>query len=125
MDVFPRRSPRSFAAFLLPIVLFSAPLLGAIPVGPFCGDVGQSANQQNGTLTADGVASVCGTDKTCPGSSGPGVPYVASTFTNDTGGDVCLTVSGSSTCTGNSRSTLVAYLGSFDPSNICTNYLAD
>lgn len=125
MHLFPRRSPRSFAAFLFSIVVSSAPLFGAIPVGPFCGDVGQSANQQNGTLTADGVASVCGTAKTCPGSSGPNVPYVAFPFTNDTGADVCLTVDGSSSCTGNSRSTLVAYLGSFDPSNICTNYLAD
>ena len=122
----PRRIwPLRFAAVLLPILALSAPVFGAIPVGPFCGDIGGSALQQSGTLTQDGITSVCGTDKTCPGSSGPNVPYVAFPFTNDTGVDVCLTVSGSSTCTGNSRSTLVAYLGSFDPSNVCTNYLAD
>ena len=106
-------------------LLGAAPASAAIPVGPFCGDTGVSALEQNGSLTADGIASVCGTSKTCPGSSGPNVPYVANTFTNDTGADVCLTVDGSSTCTGNSRMTLVAYLGSFDPSNVCTNYLAD
>jgi len=117
--------PRSITAVLVPIVLFAAPLFGAIPVGPFCGDVGASVNQQTGTLTMDGIAAVCGTSKTCPGSSGPNVPYVSFPFTNDTGGDVCLTVSASSTCTGNSRLTLVGYLGSFDPSNICTNYLGD
>lgn len=102
-----------------------ASVFGAIPVGPFCGDTTQSALMQNGSLTADGIASACGVDKTCPGSSGPNVPYVANSFTNDTGADVCVTVSGSNTCTDTSAIGMAAYLGSFDPTNICTNYVAD
>src|SRR5512146_3342793 len=76
-----------------------ASVFGAIPVGPFCGDTTQSAVRQDGSLPADGIAPACGADKTCPGSSGPNVPYVAYPFTNDTGADVCVTVSGSNTCT--------------------------
>ena len=96
-----------------------------IPVGPFCGDTGDSALMQVDSMDQDGVASTCNMPKACPGGGGPSVPYVAFPFTNNTGADACVTVNVTSPCTGNSRAVVGAYLGSFDPNNICTNYLAD
>jgi hypothetical protein len=113
-------------AVLLVLVLSSSALHGDdIPVGPFCGDVEVSITTQNGALVIDGIPSTCGNSKSCPGFSGPNTPYVAFAFANSTGVDQCVTVNGTSSCTGISKIDLTAYLGSFVPSNVCTNYLGD
>lgn len=116
---------KTCAAISLALALSSSVLFGAIPVGPFCGDVLQSALMQNGSLLVDGIASTCGSTKACPGSSGPNTPYLSFAFNNDTGTDQCVTIIGSSPCTGTDRMDLVSYLGSFSPANVCTNYLGD
>src|SRR5204863_188450 len=51
--------------------------------------------------------------------------YDAYTFTNSTGGPACVTVDLNTTCTGTNFIFSAAYLGTFDPANICTNWLAD
>ena len=102
-----------------------ASAFGQIPVGPFCGDLSTSVTQQTASLLQDGVSSTCPTAKTCPGTTGGSVAYIANSFTNTTGADACVTVSGTSTCTTGGGVMLAAYLGSFDPNNICTNYAAD
>ena len=76
----------------------------------------------------DGVASTCAAPKVCPGVLGDGLPrhYDSYTFTNTTGSTQCVTIDADAmTCTGTNFIFLQAYLGSFDPTNLCTNYLAD
>ncbi len=76
----------------------------------------------------DGTASTCAAPKVCPGVLGDGLPrhYDSYTFTNTTGSTQCVTIDADAmTCTGTNFIFLQAYLGSFDPTNLCTNYLAD
>jgi hypothetical protein len=76
----------------------------------------------------DGIPSTCAVPKVCPGVLGDGLPrhYDSYTFTNTTGSTQCVTIDADAmTCTGANFIFLQAYLGSFDPSNLCTNYLAD
>ena len=75
-------------------------------------------------LNRNGVQSVCGSLKTFPGTFGGG-PYFYDTYnyTNPTGVSQCVTVTLTTGGTGNVFST--AYLGSFTPANLATNYLAD
>ncbi|MFL6216148.1 MAG: HYR domain-containing protein [Blastocatellia bacterium] len=73
----------------------------------------------------DGIASVCGTTKPFPGTTQPGTrQYDAYTFTTCSNSVAsCLTV----TMSGANAINLftAAYLGSFDPSNLGTNWIAD
>jgi subtilisin-like proprotein convertase family protein len=79
----------------------------------------------NGRFTRDGVASSCGTNKVCPGPFGTG-PYFYDTytFTNPTATAQCVTASYKANAGGGDVFG-VTYLGSFNPANLCTNYLAD
>jgi hypothetical protein len=95
-----------------------------------------------GGITATG--SITNTDPTQTGRLGLGDPksscvvpksvsglsdsltrhYDSYTYTNSSGGPECVLVSLTQSC-GNNAIQSVAYLGSFDPANIQTNYLAD
>jgi Kelch motif/Galactose oxidase, central domain len=80
-----------------------------------------------GRMFRDGIASTCAAPKVCPGpfDSDPH-HYDSYTFTNTTGATQCVTVDvDAMTCTGTNFIFVQAYLGSFDPTNLCTNYLAD
>ena len=75
----------------------------------------------------DGVASTCGAPKTCPGGlpgGAAGNSYDSYTFVNVSGISQCVTATLNNTGTTN-QIFAAAYLGSFSPSNVCTNYLAD
>src|SRR6185369_10751919 len=79
-----------------------------------------------GRLNRNGVGSTCAVPKTCNIFTATGSrAFDAYTFTNESGATACVTgVLDVTTPTGaNYQSN--AYLGSFDPANICTNYLAD
>jgi hypothetical protein len=67
------------------------------------------------------------TPKTCPGPFGDGLQhhYDSYTVTNTTGSTQCVSVDASTSCVGTNPIFVVAYLGSLDPTNLCTNYLAD
>jgi hypothetical protein len=83
---------------------------------------------QTDRMFRDGIASTCAAPKVCPGVLGDGLPrhYDSYTFTNTTGATQCVTVDvDAMTCTGTNFIFVEAYLGSFDPTNLCTNYLAD
>jgi hypothetical protein len=78
-----------------------------------------------GRLARDGVPSTCGTPKACPGAGDAVVRhYDPYTFVNTSSVTQCVTVNITNNC-GNNALLSAAYLGSFDPSNVCTNYLAD
>jgi len=73
-----------------------------------------------------------GIPQTCPASTscatlGDGLPhhYDEYTFTNTTGATQCVTVDTNTACTGTNFIFTAAYLGSFDPNNICTNWIGD
>lgn len=69
--------------------------------------------------------SSCGVLWLCETAAAGAIHYNAYTFTNTTGSTRCVTVTMNTPCTGDNSIFTVAYLGSFDPNNICTNYLAD
>ena len=51
--------------------------------------------------------------------------YDEYTFTNTTGATQCVTVEPTTECVGTNYIFAAAYLGSFDPNNICTNWIGD
>jgi hypothetical protein len=85
----------------------------------------------NGDLTQvdrvfrSGTASTCGAPGSCSIVTAGAIHYNAYTFTNTSGTTQCVTVNMSTACIGTNNIFTVAYLESFDPNNICTNYLAD
>ena len=72
-----------------------------------------------------GVISTCAAPKSCPGANGTGPVYYDSyTMQNLTCASQCVTVTFSNV--GQVGDVFVtAYSNSFDPNNVCTNYLAD
>jgi len=88
-----------------------------------------SGQQTPARLFRDGIESQCATPKNCPGPFGSGsFTFDAYTFTNATDDDQCVRVAydpnlGKGACAVNAHA--VAYLGSYNPANLCENYLAD
>jgi hypothetical protein len=93
---------------------------------PVSSDYTAATGTETLRLFRDGVASTCGLVKSaCPGTFGAGTPRFDSySFaTCATGaGTRCITVTLTPAC---STLEAVAYLGSFNSANVCTNYLAD
>jgi hypothetical protein len=82
---------------------------------------------QTARLFRDGVPSTCAVPKvSCPGLFGSGPrAFDSFSFTNTGADPACITTTLATPCTGTNFLFMVAYLGLFDPANICTNYLAD
>jgi hypothetical protein len=114
--------------------------LTAIPAGtptptptPACtpfafeGSIDASDPTQTDRMFRDGVPSTCDAPRTCPGPFGDGLQhhYDSYTVTNTTGATQCVSVDASTNCVDANDIFLVAYLGSFDPTDICANYVAD
>ena len=79
---------------------------------------------QTNRLLRDGVASSCASPKACPGPYEAGNrAYDAYTFTNSTGGPLCVDMDLTVSCA--SHVFLAVYLDSYNPSDVCANYLAD
>src|SRR5262245_15375453 len=91
------------------------------------GTIDGSDPTQTDRLFRDGVPSTCAAPKVCPGPFGDGQQhhYDMWTFTNSTGSSQCVSVDASTSCVGTNYIFLAAYLGTFDPTDICANYLAD
>jgi len=68
----------------------------------------------------------CAAPQPFPGTAGAGPYYYdAYTFTNTTGSAACVVVNLTTTDLTNAQIQSAAYLGSFNPGNLATNYLAD
>ena len=82
---------------------------------------------QTDRMFRDGIPSTCDAPKVCPGPFGDGLQhhYDSYTYTNNTGSTQCVTVDPTTECVGTNYIFVVAYLGSFNPGDICSNYLAD
>jgi hypothetical protein len=78
-------------------------------------------------LDVQGSASACGTAQGCPGTGSDPGPYHYDnyTFTNSSGSSRCITVDVNATGCGTLGIVVAAYLTSFNPNNLCANYLAD
>ncbi|MBI1840884.1 MAG: autotransporter-associated beta strand repeat-containing protein [Verrucomicrobia bacterium] len=86
------------------------------------GMLGVGSLTQTKRLIRDGTNSVCGVNKSCPGATGASGDrfYDAYTFENGES-NACVTVSLEGECNVFSA----AYTNSYDPSDLCLNYLAD
>jgi hypothetical protein len=107
--------------------------LSTCPPPTITGDIGQgsadypgTSGVQTGRLSQNGVDSTCASPKTCPGVvAGSSFAFDAYEFANETDAAVCGTFTFPTSCGVNQAVHPVAYLGAFDPGNICTNYLGD
>jgi hypothetical protein len=84
--------------------------------------------QQAARLGRNSVASSCSSAKACPSALGTGTrAFDQYTFTNASDVDACVTVNvdADPSCSGTNQILSAAYLDSYDPQNLCTNYLAD
>ena len=91
------------------------------------GSIDNSDPTQVDRLNRSGISGCCGTPFTACQIFGDGQlhHYDAYTFTNTTGATQCVTVNVNTDCQGSNFIFTAAYLGTFDPNNICTNWIAD
>jgi len=92
------------------------------PERTFLGSISTSSQVQDGRLFRDGNESACGTNKLCPGPTSVGSPRFFDAYTFQNGeSDACITVVFNPDC----DLFCAAYTNSYNPSNVCENYLAD
>jgi hypothetical protein len=88
-----------------------------------------SGQQTPARLFRDGVSSTCSAPKTCPGPFGNGsFTFDSYLFANESGQDQCIRVAYDPNVAGancNVNAHAIAYLNSFNSTNLCQNYLAD
>ncbi|HYG21447.1 MAG TPA: autotransporter-associated beta strand repeat-containing protein [Verrucomicrobiae bacterium] len=92
--------------------------------GVFTGSITNTDAVQMGRLTRSGTGSTCAESKVCPGLEHD-LPrnYDVYNFTNSSSSEQCVYTS--LTVHGAQQTMAAAYLGSYDPANLCNNYLAD
>jgi hypothetical protein len=101
-------------------------------VSPSCtpivvnGSIDTSDPTQIDRLFRSGIPQTCPASTTCA-AFGDGLPrhYDSYTFTNTTGATQCVNIDTNTACTSTNSIFIGAYLGSFDPNNICTNWIGD
>jgi hypothetical protein len=80
---------------------------------------------QTGRLLHTTVPQTCPATTTCLSLDTTPRHYDSYTFTNTNGSTQCVTIDTNTACTGTNSIFPSAYLGSFDPANICTNWIGD
>jgi hypothetical protein len=89
-------------------------------------DYPSTTGQQVGRLSQNGVDNSCASPKSCPGViPGNTFAFDAYQFQNTSSSSACATITFEKGCGVNQAVHPVAYLGNFDPNNICANYLGD
>src|SRR5262249_36595414 len=90
------------------------------------GSIDPSDPTQTDRLFRSGVPQTCPASTSCAIFGDP-TPhhYDEYSFTNTTGAPQCVTVSTDTDCTGGQFIFIAAYSGSFDPANICGNWIGD
>jgi PKD repeat protein len=93
------------------------------------GGLSGASTTQTDWLWPSGTNSTCSLPKSCSGEEAAvgTVAYNAYSFTNTSSSAVCVSVTVSTTCGTNYYSSIfsAAYLGSYNPANLCANYLGD
>ena len=106
---------------------FSVPTCAAAAISK-SGSVTTADTPQNVRLGRDSNPSVCGVSKACPAPLGTGVRHFDGyTFTNASPVETCVkvNVTADASCSGVNQVFSASYLDSYDPQNLCTNYIAD
>jgi hypothetical protein len=106
---------------------FTVPTCGGGAPIPFNGSLVTGDAQQTARLARDGSPSGCAAAKGCPGTLGAGPRlYDTFNFVNSGGATACLKIDLTAACVPTANQIMTgAYLDSFDPTNLCTNYLGD
>jgi hypothetical protein len=89
------------------------------------GSIDTNSPIQTGRLFRSGFPQTCPASTTCSTFDTLAHHYNAYTFTNMTGATQCVNIDTNTACTGTNFIFTAAYLGSFDPNNICTNWIGD
>jgi hypothetical protein len=90
------------------------------------GSIDNNDPTQVDRMNRSGVSSCCGGGPVCViMGDGQLHHYDAYPFTNTTGSAQCVTVGVNTDCQGNNFIFTAAYVGTFDPNNICANWIAD
>jgi hypothetical protein len=89
------------------------------------GNIDNTDPTQTDRLYRDGFPDFCACAGTCFTLAAGAIHYDAYTFTNTTGSAQCVTVGVTTDCQGSNFIFTAAYLGTFDPNNICANWIAD
>jgi hypothetical protein len=85
-----------------------------------------TSGNQTGRLNRNGISSACGAPKSCNiFDTTPGRAYDAYVFQNLSGSSVCVAVNLNVLTQSGCNLQSNAYLGTYNPANVCTNYLAD
>ena len=106
-------------------VSFSVPTCTGGANQTFAGVLDANDPTQADRLGRDGLPSPC-EGKACPGGGFPGTKrFQTFKFTNDAGAAACFTVTINAALGGAGDIESAAYLGSYDPTNLCLNYLGD
>jgi hypothetical protein len=114
--------------------IYAEPQAAACPPQTITGNIGQgstvypsASGLQTGRVSQNGVDSSCASAKSCPGISSPSSTFAFDSyqFANTSSATKCVTFTFPKSCGANQAIHPVAYLGSFDPSSPCTNYLGD
>ncbi len=91
----------------------------------FNGAIAAGDPTQTNRLFRDDPQSTCAVPQTCAQSTGT-FRYDTYTLTNSSASAVCVSITlDPQSCTGTSYIQSVAYLGTFNPANVCANYLGD
>jgi hypothetical protein len=90
------------------------------------GSIDDTDPTQTDHLVRSGTAQTCPATTTCA-IAGDGLlhNYDSYSFTNTTGSSQCVTIETNTTCIAVRSIFTAAYLGSFDPANICSNWIGD
>jgi hypothetical protein len=90
------------------------------------GSIDTSDPTQTDRLFRSGIPQTCPASNTCA-TFGDGLPrhYDEYTFTNTTGAAHCVNIDTNTACIGTNSVLIGAYLGSFDPNDVCTNWIGD
>jgi hypothetical protein len=104
----------------------STPTPTPTPCIQVTGSIDTGDPTQTDRLFRSGIPQTCPASTTC-GNFGDGMlrHYDAYTFTNTTGSTQCVIVDTNTACTGTNFIFIGAYLGTFNPNNICTNWIGD
>ncbi len=96
------------------------------PVGFYKTTYPGLSGTQKGNVLPNGVQSACGITKAFAGIVNPTItfPFDQYSFTNN-GPAACVTFTIDTTCSGSNEPFAIAYLGSYDPTNLAKNYLGD
>ena len=108
-------------------VPFSVPTCNIAPVVASGALVnGTDAQLPNGRLSRTAVGASCAVPKACPGVLGTGARLFRQHMFTNGPAPTCVTINTVASCPSPANDIIpVAYNGSFDPNNICTNYLGD